>query len=56
MRASARWSSAAWSFYARRPRRRISSAPFFVLYRTTAERIEILRVIDSRCFDSLLED
>jgi toxin ParE1/3/4 len=37
-------------------RLQIARTPFFVLYRTTAERIEILRVIDSRSFDSLLGD
>jgi plasmid stabilization system protein ParE len=40
----------------RREVRRVSVArtPFFLLYRLSEDRIEILRVIDSRSFDSLL--
>jgi plasmid stabilization system protein ParE len=34
----------------------VTRTPFFVLYRPTPERIEILRVIDGRSFDSMLED
>jgi plasmid stabilization system protein ParE len=37
-------------------RLQITRTPFFVLYRPTADRIEILRVIDGRSFDSLLGD
>ena len=37
-------------------RLQITRTPFFLLYRTTADRIEILRVIDGRSFDSLLGD
>ena len=49
--------------YAGRPPRRpdirrmaVARAPFFMLYRVAPARIEILRVIDSRSFDSLLGD
>jgi plasmid stabilization system protein ParE len=34
----------------------VARTPFFFVYRATPERIEILRVIDGRSFDSLLED
>ena len=37
-------------------RLRIARTPFFVLYRPTSERIEILRVIDSRSLDSMIEE
>jgi plasmid stabilization system protein ParE len=30
--------------------------PFFLIYRVTPERIEIIRVIDSRSYDSMLLD
>ena len=33
----------------------ISRTPFFLVYRLTAERLEILRVIDGRSFDSQLD-
>ena len=36
-------------------RLRIMRTPFFVLYRPTAERIEILRVIDGRSSDGTLD-
>ena len=34
----------------------IARTPFFVVYRPTPERIEILRVFDGRAFDAGLED
>ena len=34
----------------------IRRTPFFVVYRPTPERIEILRVFDGRAFDAGLED
>jgi toxin ParE1/3/4 len=34
----------------------IARTPFFLLYRLRDDRIEILRFIDGRSFDSLLED
>jgi plasmid stabilization system protein ParE len=34
----------------------IARTPFFVVYRVAAERIEVLRIIDSRSFDSMLDD
>jgi plasmid stabilization system protein ParE len=34
----------------------IARTPFFLLYRLREDRIEVLRVIDSRSFDSLLGD
>jgi toxin ParE1/3/4 len=34
----------------------IARTPFFLLYRVTPERIEVLRVIDGRAFDGLAED
>ena len=37
-------------------RLRILRTPFFVIYRPTAERIETLRVIDSRSFDGMVFD
>ena len=37
-------------------RLRIARTPFFVLYRPTPERIEILRVIDARSLDSMVEE
>ncbi|MEM7645241.1 MAG: type II toxin-antitoxin system RelE/ParE family toxin [Pseudomonadota bacterium] len=37
-------------------RLRVLRTPFFVLYRPTPERIEILRVIDGRSFDGMGED
>lgn len=37
-------------------RLRIARTPFFVLYRPTPERIEILRVIDGRSLDSMVEE
>ena len=37
-------------------RLRIARTPFFVLYRPTPERIEILRVIDSRSLGSMIEE
>ena len=37
-------------------RLRIARTPFFVLYRPTPERIEVLRVIDSRSLDSMIEE
>ncbi len=33
----------------------ITRTPFFILYRPTPERIEILRVIDGRSFDGMVE-
>jgi toxin ParE1/3/4 len=37
-------------------RLQIARTPFFLLYRVVADRIEVLRVIDGRSFDSLLGD
>jgi plasmid stabilization system protein ParE len=37
-------------------RLRIARTPFFVLYRSAPERIEILRVIDGRSLDSMVEE
>ena len=37
-------------------RLRIAHTPFFVLYRPTPERVEVLRVIDSRSLDSMIEE
>jgi plasmid stabilization system protein ParE len=34
----------------------IARTPFFLLYRLQDDRIEILRFIDGRSFDSLLDD
>ena len=34
----------------------IARTPFFVVYRVAPQQIEILRVIDGRCFDGLIED
>lgn len=34
----------------------IARTPFFIVHRATDERIEILRVVDGRAFDSQLED
>ena len=34
----------------------ITRTPFFVLYRPTAERIEILRVIDGRSLDGMAKE
>ena len=34
----------------------VARTPFFLLYRLREDRIEILRVIDGRSFDSLLGD
>lgn len=33
----------------------VPRTPFLLLYRVTAERIEVLRVIDGRSFDSMLD-
>ena len=37
-------------------RLRIMRTPFFVLYRPTPQRIEILRIIDGRSFDGMVEE
>jgi plasmid stabilization system protein ParE len=37
-------------------RLRIARTPFSMIYRPRPERIEILRVIDTRSFDGLIED
>jgi plasmid stabilization system protein ParE len=37
-------------------RLQVARTPFFLLYRVAADRIEVLRLIDSRSFDSLLGD
>lgn len=37
-------------------RLRIPRTPFSFVYRPTAERIEVLRVIDGRAFDALIDD
>ena len=34
----------------------IPRTPFFLVYRVTAERIEIIRVLDSRSYDSMFLD
>jgi plasmid stabilization system protein ParE len=34
----------------------VPRTPFVAVYRPRAERVEILRLIDSRSFDSLLDD
>lgn len=34
----------------------ISRTPFFLIYRPTPARIEILRVMDGRAFDAMAED
>jgi toxin ParE1/3/4 len=33
----------------------VTRTPFFILYRVAAERIEILRIIDGRSFESMLD-
>ena len=34
----------------------IPRTPFILLYRVAPERIEVLRIVDGRSFDSMLED
>lgn len=37
-------------------REAVEATPFSFVYRPTAERIEVLRVIDGRAFDALIDD